>query len=230
MKIRMRVVGISDVHGHTEKLSTMVDYFSQGDVVLISGDLTNFGHEFQASNVISIVKMKNKNVFAVHGNCDYPDVRFFLEKEGVSLHGRIVEYEGIIFTGIGGSLPCPGRTPNEYAESEIENILNGIAEKIPSGSKVVFVTHEPPYDTMCDLTRAGQHVGSRAVRDFIEKVRPLLVVCGHIHESRAIDEIGETKIVNPGPIIDGVYMLSEIKGVLKSVKLIKGEKVITGEY
>jgi len=230
MKIRMRVVGISDVHGHTEKLSTMVDYFRQGDVVLISGDLTNFGHEFQASNVISIVKMKNKNVFAVHGNCDYPDVRFFLEKEGVSLHGRIVEYEGIIFTGIGGSLPCPGRTPNEYAEGEIENILNGIAEKIPSGSKVVFVTHEPPYDTMCDLTRAGQHVGSRAVRDFIEKVRPLLVVCGHIHESRAIDEIGETKIVNPGPIIDGVYMLSEIKGVLKSVKLIKGEKVITGEY
>lgn len=230
MRIRMKVAGISDIHGHTEKLSSIAGYLSQGDVVLISGDLTHFGHEFQASNVVSIIKMRNKNVFAVHGNCDYPDVRFFLEKEGVSLHGRIVEYEGIIFTGIGGSLPCPGRTPNEYLEDEIDSILKGISEKIPGGSKVIFVSHEPPYNTMCDLTRAGQHVGSRAVRDFIERVKPLLVVCGHIHESRAIDEIGETKIVNPGSLIDGVYMLSEIKTTLKSVKLIKGEKIIAGEY
>jgi Icc-related predicted phosphoesterase len=46
-------------------------------------------------------------------------------------------------------------------------------------------------------------VGSRAIRGFIERHQPPLVLCGHIHESprmtsRYRDEIGRTVVVNPG--------------------------------
>jgi len=43
------------------------------------------------------------------------------------------------------------------------------------------------------------HVGSESVRKIIEEYQPILCACGHIHESRCIDKIGETIIVNPSP-------------------------------
>ena len=35
----------------------------------------------------------------------------------------------------------------------------------------------------------------------IKEVNPLLVVCGHIHESAGnIDRVGNTILINPGPV------------------------------
>jgi uncharacterized protein len=70
-------------------------------------------------------------------------------------------------------------------------------------AETVFVLHSPPRDTRCDMTAARQHVGSRAIRSFIEKHAPPLVLGGHIHESPRVstsyrDTIGPTVVVNPG--------------------------------
>jgi Icc-related predicted phosphoesterase len=50
---------------------------------------------------------------------------------------------------------------------------------------------------------AERHVGSRAIRAFIERRRPPLVLTGHIHESPRIsasyrDRVGDSIVVNPG--------------------------------
>lgn len=37
-----------------------------------------------------------------------------------------------------------------------------------------------------------------------------MVVSGHIHESFAVDKIGETVLVNPGALMEGRYALAEI--------------------
>jgi len=47
------------------------------------------------------------------------------------------------------------------------------------------------------------HVGSRAIRAFIERHQPPLVLSGHIHESPRVsgsyrDAIGRTMAINPG--------------------------------
>jgi len=70
-------------------------------------------------------------------------------------------------------------------------------------SAAVMVTHSPPRDTNCDQIGARQHVGSRAIRAFIARRQPRLVLSGHIHESPRVsasfrDRIGETVVVNPG--------------------------------
>ena len=50
-------------------------------------------------------------------------------------------------------------------------------------------------------------MGSTAVREFIEENQPDICLCGHIHEARAMDRIGRTLVVNPGPLVQGGYVL-----------------------
>jgi Icc-related predicted phosphoesterase len=70
-------------------------------------------------------------------------------------------------------------------------------------AETVFVLHSPPRDTCCDMIGSRVHVGSRAIRAFVEREQPPLVLAGHIHESPRVsasyrDTIGRTVTVNPG--------------------------------
>ncbi len=65
-----------------------------------------------------------------------------------------------------------------------------------SPKKTVYVMHTPPDMTNLDLSFSG-HVGSFAVREFIEEAQPYLTLHGHIHETvrlsgNYIEKIGET--------------------------------------
>jgi Icc-related predicted phosphoesterase len=53
-------------------------------------------------------------------------------------------------------------------------------------------------------------VGSTALREFVEQTQPILVVCGHLHESRGVDMLGPTTVVNCGPAGSGCYAIAEI--------------------
>ena len=60
-------------------------------------------------------------------------------------------------------------------------------------SKTVFLFHSPPYDTyldraaldgkMFDSAPLDVHVGSIAIKRFLEKTQPLISLHGHVHES-----------------------------------------------
>lgn len=68
----------------------------------------------------------------------------------------------------------------------------------------IFLFHTPPYDTPLDLAQLdGQsydhvpldpHVGSIAVRRFIERRQPLMSLHGHIHESARLSGEWKTRI------------------------------------
>jgi len=69
--------------------------------------------------------------------------------------------------------------------------------------RTVYVCHTPPSDTPLDLMPRGRHVGSRALRAFIEQHQPPLTLHGHIHEAPElsgtyITRIGATWCINPG--------------------------------
>jgi Icc-related predicted phosphoesterase len=96
----------------------------------------------------------------------------------------------------------PHRFDPERREPTIASALSALAMRTPV-RETVFVLHSPPRGTRCDMVGARAHVGSRAIRAFVERHQPPLVLAGHIHESPRVsssyrDTIGETVAVNPG--------------------------------
>jgi Icc-related predicted phosphoesterase len=69
--------------------------------------------------------------------------------------------------------------------------------------RTIYVCHTPPANTPLDQMPRGRHVGSRALRAFIEQHAPPLTLHGHIHEApelsgRYAARLGATWSVNPG--------------------------------
>lgn len=219
------IIGISDVHGKLEALSVLSEVLSVADLVVLSGDITHFGSVHDAERVIESIRRLNETVFAVSGNCDYPEVDHWLVRKGISLHGRCIVMDQIALIGVGGSLPAPGGTPNEYSEKELGFFLEEAARDLPQDKTVVMVSHQPPFNTVCDLVH-GRHVGSLEVRKFIEKYQPALCLCGHIHEGRGVGSIGRTKVANPGPLRDGTYMRAEVDSGVRSLRLVRGHSIL----
>lgn len=91
-------------------------------------------------------------------------------------------------------------------QQDLERLAAG--EDLETG---VFLFHAPPYDTHLDRAAldgrtvdhapVGVHVGSIAMRRFIESRQPLLTLHGHVHESARItgrwrDRLGRTHMLS----------------------------------
>ena len=139
---------------------------------------------------------------------DMPEVGRWLSELGVTLEGRPVVDRGVGYIGCGGSNRTPMVTPNERDEDEIarclDNAYRGL-EQLGGWDRVVVVSHCPPADTSTDRTHSGQHVGSKALRAFLEDHPVDLCLCGHIHESMGIDEVAGSVVCNPGSLAWGGY-------------------------
>jgi Icc-related predicted phosphoesterase len=222
----MKILSLSDIHGDSGIVRSISRQIQEADLVLLTGDLTHFGGREDASRILDEVRQRNTNVLAVSGNCDLPEVEHYLGGQNLSLHGRGVVRDGISFVGLGGSLPAPGRTPNELSERQIARLLEQAMDRLKaedSYSKaplpLILVSHQPPKNTVADRLLSGQHVGSSEVRDFIERWTPLLCFTGHIHEGRGTDMIGDTLVVNPGPARHNCFAMVDTSQSPPSVTL-----------
>jgi Icc-related predicted phosphoesterase len=187
----MKILALSDLHADEELLDRLraISARSSYDLVLFVGDLTNRGPVSYAEEAVSLFP----RCFAVHGNMDTPEVAAKLRELGVSLHGRKVKLSEWNLVGLGGSNKTPFGTPSELSEEEIEAVL----AKAGVNEFSIVVSHPPPYGL---FDAVGQkHVGSEALRRSIELHKPILVVCGHIHEYEGKQIIGETLVIKLGP-------------------------------
>jgi Icc-related predicted phosphoesterase len=189
----------ADYHGNMSAIHSTISKAeaSSADVIIIAGDITHFGSIQDAMNLLSVFRKQPLSVLFVPGNCDPEDLVAEEEKNVRSIHRACYRIEGFSFLGVGGSAPTSFNTPFELTEIEIAEILN-YSSNCPIETRLVLVSHSPPENTLVDMTSNGEHVGSSSIRDFITTKKPALVVCGHIHEGRGIDKIGETVVVNPG--------------------------------
>jgi len=199
------IVALTDLHGHIGAIERFSEKLKEADVVILTGDITHFGRRSEANDMVEAVTGYCGSLFAVPGNCDYPEVGEFLTEKGQNLDSRYIELDEVVLAGVGGSLQCPGRTPNERSEDEFSRILDGLRDEIPSGKPIIFATHQPPYNTCCDIAKGGIHVGSRSLRRFVEDVKPVLCLSGHIHEATGVGRIGDAPVINPGPLFFGGY-------------------------
>lgn len=217
----MKIINIVDIHGNLTPIDGLGAVLCPADLVIIAGDLTHFGDGRDAEDVISAVAKYNRNILAVTGNCDRKEVDEYLSAKGLNIHGRTVDIKGLSITGAGGSLPCPSPTPNVYTEEEYAEIFEGSLDGSEDGAPRILVSHQPPYGTLNDRLTSGAHVGSRTVREFIERHKPLVCFTGHIHEAPGIDTLGETRIVNPGPLGTRSYAFLDITDKINTLEIRK---------
>jgi hypothetical protein len=207
----MIVVGLSDIHGQTSYIDRISSDLCQAGLAVLAGDITHFEGISKAETVVDAVLTHCKRLLAVSGNCDKPGLDQWLINRGQGLHAMLKVIDGIAFAGLGGSVFTPFNTPNEYSEARAGQFLERAVLGLAPDTPLVLVSHQPPTGTACDRIRSGKHVGSRMLRKFIESRRPIACFSGHIHESVAIDHIGNTVIVNPGPFWRGRYAYAKIE-------------------
>lgn len=201
----MKVLHLTDIHGNKKQLSSLSKWLETADLVILSGDITHFGRKKDTEEIMLEIERYTKQIISVSGNCDYPDVQSFMEQRNYFLGEDVKIIHNFCFIGLSGSLPCPGSTPNEYSEEQYNEMIHQRGSKISSQYPLLLISHQPPHHTRNDRVMPGMHVGSRSIRNFIEKVQPLACFTGHIHEGKAVDHIGKTKIINPGPFKKGNF-------------------------
>jgi Icc-related predicted phosphoesterase len=202
----MKILCLTDLHGEDHALRSIVEASPDVDMLLMGGDLTNFGTPNQAEKLVKIAQQTCPYILAVAGNCDSPLIDQRLAELGISLFGRGVLRDQTGFFGVSAMPPWMG-TMYELEEAEIAAALRSGASEVADAERLVLLSHAPPRNCQVDCTRRGDHVGSSAVREAIDQHQPWIAVCGHIHEARGIDQIGSTTVVNCGPAFQGSYAL-----------------------
>ncbi|MCF7974036.1 MAG: metallophosphoesterase family protein [Phycisphaerae bacterium] len=216
----MQWIVLADVHGSVGYLPFIVPELCRADGLFIAGDITEFGGRREAAGVIESFAAVNENILAVAGNCDQESVGKYLDERGMNVHGRVVVQGSLSCVGVSGSLPCPGRTPQEKGEDEFTSILEQAVQSVSAKSgQLVMVSHQPAFGTAVDTLRGSQYCGSHAVRQFIKTYKPILAISGHIHEAAGVDKLGKTTLVNPGPFRAGRYAVVTFNGKHVSVQL-----------
>jgi uncharacterized protein len=213
----MKIIVFGDIH-MASGMAQQIPAIGSADLLVVNGDLTNYGGKQEARQVLDQLLALNPRVVAQFGNIDHPEINTYLEELGINLHGqaRLVQRK-VCLVGVGGSNPTPFRTPSEFSETELSALADqGFIQggefialanslhcrKIP----ILFISHAPPHNTLVDRLNNGRHVGSTAIRRAIEHYRPALCVCGHIHEAPGQDRLGDTPVVNPGTLSSGGWV------------------------
>ncbi|MBI2529889.1 MAG: metallophosphoesterase family protein [Candidatus Diapherotrites archaeon] len=215
----MKVLFIADAHSNALAARRLKEKFSGAGIglIAIAGDITDDGMAESAERVLNELDFAEK-IIAVPGNMDGKQVVELLEKKGILLHKRKIEFGGYAFIGLGGAIPYHTFYKFSLGDLEAKKVLNGLLPGT-NPKKTILVTHSPPYNVKIDLAGFGVHLGCREISRAIEKFQPLLHICAHVHEAKGEIEIGKTKSINVGPLKEGNALLAELNGKMKLLKV-----------
>ena len=206
----MRILAFSDIHGAYAKAERILTREMPYDLILICGDVTTHGSPAEAEEAVKQFQTYGKPLLVVSGNMDSPEIDDAFRRIGCSLNAKGTFLGEVGFFGVSAA-PCSAlHTPYEISEDEIFRRAESGWNDVKSARWKVFVPHAPPYKTTLDQTFIGRHVGSTAIRAFIDKYQPDVVVCGHIHEARGTDTLGVSRMINCGSTAKGYYAIIEI--------------------
>lgn len=189
----MKILVFSDIHGDLKALEKLMD--TEADYYFAAGDMVSWGRGLD--DIGKILQKRAAQTYVLPGNHETEDqIRAMCERFSLqAFHGKTFASNGYRFAGLGYSNPTPFHTPGEYSEEQLARRLDRFVGLRP----LVLVCHCPPLRTALDEASKGVHLGSRSVREFVEREQPEYFFCGHIHESAGRkDMLGDSRGVNAG--------------------------------
>jgi uncharacterized protein len=191
----LRLLAFSDLHTDLAQAHRLVERSAEVDVVVGVGDFASV-HSGLADTIAALGAMEAPAVLVPGNNETEEALREACANwsRAVVLHGEGTEMDGVAFFGLGAGVPV---TPWDWSFDLTEKAAAELLEACPEGC--VLAVHSPPRGHV-DVSGAGRHLGSEAVLRAIERTRPRLALCGHIHESWGMESrIGPTPVINLGP-------------------------------
>jgi Icc-related predicted phosphoesterase len=191
----MRLLAFSDLHTDLAQAHRLVERSAEVDVVVGVGDFASV-HSGLTETIAALGAIEPPAMLVPGNNETEEALRKACANwsRAVVLHGEGTEIDGVTFFGLGAGVPV---TPWDWSFDLTEEAAAELLEACPEGC--VLAVHSPPQGHV-DVSGAGRHLGSEAVLRAIERTRPRLALCGHIHESWGMESrIGPTPVINLGP-------------------------------
>lgn len=191
----MKILAIGDIHGNSKEATRLAEkaVSEAVDLVVLCGDLTLA--EQKLDYILGPFINRKLKVAFVPGNHESAATADFLATKygAINLHGSYHTDKHVGFFGCGGGISGPVHMMHE---ADIFETLKTAHYGIKNSPKRIMVTHVHPKGTLMERF-SGFVEGSSGVRKAIEELEPDLVLCGHVHEARGIEEmIGKSKVIN----------------------------------
>jgi Icc-related predicted phosphoesterase len=175
--------------------------FEGVDLIIGCGDLAYYYLEY-------VLNALNVPLYYVRGNHDKV-VEYSNEGQrtgpsgGIDVHRRVVLRQGLLISGIEGSLKYrPGRF--QYTQSDMWWHIFRLVPRLLSNRLIhgrfldIFITHAPP-DGIHDAEDLP-HQGIKAFRWFLRVFQPAYHFHGHVHiyrpDTAFVTQFGKTRVVN----------------------------------
>jgi Icc-related predicted phosphoesterase len=177
------------------------------------------------------------------GNDDKLSIDSALEgsERVINPEGKVIQWFEHEIIATGYSIPTPWKCPRDVPEDQLEARIDAMARQVKNPERAIFCTHDPPLGTVLaqapqldkdrrPIMRGGNtelfDAGSLAVKNIINKYKPMISLHGHIHESKGIAKVGNTICINPGSeyaegILHGAIINLQ-DGKLKGYMLVQG--------
>ena len=203
----MRVAAIGDLHVQESDTAPYRELFAEisnhADVLLLCGDLTNFGKTTEAEILAEDIRACTIPVLGVLGNHDYEcgvpeEVAKILTEAGMTLlDEQAHEIDGVGFAGVKGFMGGYGRGElapfgEPIAKAFVDEAMNE-ARKLENALRtlrtersVAVLHYSPTVETLEGEPEAiYQYLGSQRLADAIDRFDHVkAVVHGHAHHGR----------------------------------------------
>jgi Icc-related predicted phosphoesterase len=193
----MKILALSDQVIPLIYSPSITELFSDVELIVGCGDLPAYYLEY-------VVTQLNVPLVYVPGNHDSDELNV---PGGMSVDGKLVQINGVLIAGLGGSRRYKSKGKHQYTESEMRwkcvgLLLKFLTTRLMKGRWVdLLITHAPPQGIHDAPDLA--HTGFTTFRHFLRTFRPSMMLHGHSHVLQNLDKtrslLYECEILNVYP-------------------------------
>jgi Icc-related predicted phosphoesterase len=203
----MRIAALADLHFTPQSYDRIREIMGhvrdEADVLILAGDLTNYGKPEEMESMLNAVVRLRIPVVAVLGNHDYEsghetDLVRMMTAEGIKvLDGTAYERDGVGFAGTKGFLGGFGRgVLTAFGEPEVKAFVQAAVNEtmkleralsLLRTPKTVVVLHYAPVPETVkgEPPEIFPYLGSSRLAEVVDRHRANMVVHGHAHHGAA---------------------------------------------
>jgi len=202
----MRIAATADIHFTPQSYDSLREPMTrvrdEADVLVIAGDLTNFGRPEEMRSLLNALVRLRIPIVAVLGNHDYEsgqeqELIKMMTDEGIKvLDGSSYERDGVGFAGTKGFIGGFGRgVLTSFGEREVKAFVKASvnetlklerAVSMVRAPKIVIVTHYAPIAETIqgEPPEIFPFLGSSRMAEVIDRHQAALALHGHAHHGK----------------------------------------------